>query len=651
MLALTARRGGLLATVLAMAAARVAAAAPCGYPDLVDTAPPSAADGVPTDATLSARYVETADYLGEEVVLERENGDARPLSAVFDGAQGLLSVKPPEPLDPGAKYTVRWPGLRGRNSADRGLGRNVSFTTGEGPDRADPTFEGLTGIEWDSDRSLDNCADGISERYVFDLGLGAAGDDGGTASLTLVVFQTEGPKIGAAPDPVLTVTLPATKRTVRVTRTTDKAVGHVCFAAVVRDLGGRTSGGSDRQVCVTTVAPPFFRGCSTGSGPCSGGLPVATLALALAVAVVRRRRRARGGGAVVLVALVALLLPGRLVRAEPAATAPPPAAPTADDEPTPRSAPPCTTIAWIGVLEATTAGVAPETAAAITAEVVRQAEAAGYRPIDAAAVRRATAELSALPPKASAESMAALARSLGAQRVVAAQVEATGGSGARLHVFVFGSDGGRWTMSRDTTASAAASVAADLVGAALPPPVPADCVTQGPMPAAPTRTTAAGGTDASVSKTAAPAPPARPLGTRLALRTDAAFGASRGSFTNVLGGARLDLRFSPTVAIGAYLGYANLKGKDGRAHDWLATVQIERRFTPVSGSALFLPLRFATGYLPRNGPVLRGSAGLGFPVAPGIEIAADLVAPTVWVTRRESLFSLDVALECSFALL
>ncbi len=60
----------LLATAGALFVSMAAQAAPCGKPDLLDALPPDGADGVPTDATPSAIYAHTADYLGEDVPLE-----------------------------------------------------------------------------------------------------------------------------------------------------------------------------------------------------------------------------------------------------------------------------------------------------------------------------------------------------------------------------------------------------------------------------------------------------------------------------------------------------------------------------------------------------------------------------------------------------
>jgi len=72
------------------------------------------------------------------------------------------------------------------------------------------------------------------------------------------------------------------------------------FAALVRDSLGRISAGADREVCTTTVRPPFFYGCSVvqGGTPTGSGAAASAPALALVVAawMLRspRERRPRG---------------------------------------------------------------------------------------------------------------------------------------------------------------------------------------------------------------------------------------------------------------------------------------------------------------------------------------------------------------------
>jgi hypothetical protein len=135
---------------------------------------------------------------------------------------------------------------------------------------------------------------------------------------------------------------------------------------------------------------------------------------------------------------------------------------------------------------------------------------------------------------------------------------------------------------------------------------------------------------------------------RLAIQTEAAGGVVTGRFYNQLVGLRLDAQFSPRVSLGGYLGYVNLKGKDGRAGDLLPYAQLEYR-TGAPGDAVRIPLRFASGYLPSNGPVVRLAAGLAFALTPRVDLVTEL-GPMIWVTNNQTLLSMNLALELAFRL-
>jgi hypothetical protein len=157
--------------------------------------------------------------------------------------------------------------------------------------------------------------------------------------------------------------------------------------------------------------------------------------------------------------------------------------------------------------------------------------------------------------------------------------------------------------------------------------------TPAPAPAAQAQVAAAG------------TPPAR-LPMRLALQTEAAIGVYPGDFYNHLVGGRFDLVFSPHVSFGGYLGYANLKGKDGRASNLLAYAQVE--YLAGDPHGVRVPLRFASGYLPRNGPVMRLSGGFAFPLAPTIDLVTEVLAPMIWLTGDQMVLSMDLAAELVF---
>lgn len=257
--------------------------------------PPDSALDVPPNATLSAHYATSADYLGEPVVLVLPDGEEQTLPATFDATEVRLSIAPATPLAPGGPYVVRWPALRGLNAAAPGKGGQATFSVVPTPDSASPTFDGVVAASWDLDRSSNDCTDSIEERFSFDLTLGVADDDGGRDDLTLLVFQTSGPAANDASVQVLARALPAAGESARVELPTGDAVGRICFAGLVRDTTGKVSNSADRQACVETTATPFFRGCELAPPTRSGqsGSTLGLLAGVWAIVLAARRRRDR----------------------------------------------------------------------------------------------------------------------------------------------------------------------------------------------------------------------------------------------------------------------------------------------------------------------------------------------------------------------
>ena len=90
------------------------------------------------------------------------------------------------------------------------------------------------------------------------------------------------------------------------------------------------------------------------------------------------------------------------------------------------------------------------------------------------------------------------------------------------------------------------------------------------------------------------------------------------------------------------------QGKDGRAHNGLGWAMLEYR--PMVSDTIGIPLRFAPGYLPKNGPLLRSSAGVSFQLADGVDMVLDLITPTVWVTHDQTVLSFDASAELGFDL-
>jgi hypothetical protein len=289
-------RSALAAVALAAVATApaTARAASCGKPDLVDMVPPDAATGVPLNARLGAHYAAAAEYLGEDVVLVHPDSSEEILAATWDATEQFLTVTPTAPLLANSQYEIRWPPLRGLNAAAPGLGGDAKFMTGAGDDLAPPSFVGVTGLTWDLERVTDECTDEQVERFVFDLSLGAASDDGGTTGLTLMLYQTKGPHVGDTPTPIPARAWPQdgtqAGKQAQVRLATDVAVGEICFAGIVRDTTGAVSSSGDVEACVHTTDPPFFRGCSVARGGVRGGDLLASAAL---VALLLRRRTRR----------------------------------------------------------------------------------------------------------------------------------------------------------------------------------------------------------------------------------------------------------------------------------------------------------------------------------------------------------------------
>jgi len=144
-------------------------------------------------------------------------------------------------------------------------------------------------------------------------------------------------------------------------------------------------------------------------------------------------------------------------------------------------------------------------------------------------------------------------------------------------------------------------------------------------------------------------PPADEIPLRLAIQTEGAFGVATGSFYNQLVGARLDLRFSPSTSLGGYVGYANLKGANGRAHSALTYAQLEYILGDPAATVR-CPLRFASGYLGGNGPIVRTALGLAFALGKKVDLVTELLAPTVWFTNNQTLLSLNLSLELAIKL-
>jgi len=264
-------------------------AAPCGRPDLIETIPQDGATGVPTNAQLSAHYASSAEYVQEEVPFEHVGVGPEMATVHFDSNEGILTLQSAAPLMPMESYRIKWPALRGISTAILGKSADVTFTAGPSQDTAAPSFKGVTSVDWDVERSNDDCTGSAEDRFLFDIGLSAASDDAKNDLLTLVVFQTAGSDVlSGSPQPVLVQRFPESGSTAQVRRSIDSAKGKVCFAALVRDSVGQISSSAEHEVCTKTVKPPFFYGCTIGG---QQGSPRGLLFSALFCSLFVMRRR------------------------------------------------------------------------------------------------------------------------------------------------------------------------------------------------------------------------------------------------------------------------------------------------------------------------------------------------------------------------
>jgi len=82
----------------------------------------------------------------------------------------------------------------------------------------------------------------------------------------------------------------------------------------------------------------------------------------------------------------------------------------------------------------------------------------------------------------------------------------------------------------------------------------------------------------------------------------------------------------------------------------LSYLQLEYRTRVSKTSEFRIPLRLAAGYLPKNGPFFRLSAGVEIPLGRGVHLGLDLIAPALWIIRNRTLLSIDVGAEVGFDL-
>jgi hypothetical protein len=292
-----------------------------------------------------------------------------------------------------------------------------------------------------------------------------------------------------------------------------------------------------------------------------------------------------------------------------------------------------TTGAWaqstssVAISETQANAVQPRAAAMVTRQVYATVARLGLRAVSESETARASRFS---PGGPTAADLLALAQACHAEHALGAALGSHGENYVVTLVLANADRTGPFTLQSETTADGLEGAVDAMTRALLPPRVPEP----------------GGGAPSSAERVETIETGAF----RLAVQTEGAASVTSRGFYNHLAGARLDYAFPGRFAFGAYAGYVNAKGKEGRVHDVLAYLQLEYRAPLFGSSRLQVPLRFGSGYLPKNGPVLRFAAGLTHPLGDRARITFDLIAPTVWIVRDSAVLSMDVAAEVSFNL-
>lgn len=294
------------------------------------------------------------------------------------------------------------------------------------------------------------------------------------------------------------------------------------------------------------------------------------------------------------------------------------------------------------VVDAEGLGVAPESAIAVTRQLYATVARLGY-----ATVRESAARAASAAPHAGARTAAELLAVAVATHADHAISATLGTLGDRYQVTVLLANADRTGPTSQTAVTDAGQLegAVDTMTRALLPeaPAPAPEETRESTPDEPK-------SDESGPETVH----------RLWLATEGSIGLTSGinestttdrpTFYNQFVGPRFDYGFPNDFALGAFVGYANLKGKEGRAQNVLTYLELVYR-TRVSKSSDFrIPLRLATGYLPKNGPFIRLAAGIDIPLGSSVHLALDIIAPALWVVRNRAVLSLDWGLALGYDL-
>ncbi len=274
----------------------------------------------------------------------------------------------------------------------------------------------------------------------------------------------------------------------------------------------------------------------------------------------------------------------------------------------------------IAIFDVLPLGADPRLAADLTRALRAAATRLGYAPVDEATLRvhPAVAAGQGITPALAAR----IVRDFRADRGVFASVGVEPGR-YKLRLFATTAEGDSEDRSEAALPADVFRVAERLLGELIPEAEPPEILD-------PTQ------------------PPYSGPSLRLAAGTEGAIGLSGAGFYNHMLHARFDLAFSSTTAAGFELAYTNLKGRDGRAHNVLPSVVLEHAIE--LGSGWSIPVSFAPGYLPKNGPVLQATGGVAYAFDDTTELALTLLAPTAWITKDETVYSLNLGAELRFGM-
>lgn len=294
----------------------------------------------------------------------------------------------------------------------------------------------------------------------------------------------------------------------------------------------------------------------------------------------------------------------------------------------------------VAVVDAEPIGISSEAALAVTRQMYATVAELGY-----AAVPEAQTRAAAAAPRSGPRTAADLYGIALATRADHALSATLGALGERYAVSVTLANADRTGPFVRTAVTDASSLESTV-----------DTLARGLLPPAPLEQDA-GNAKSGTPGAAEPPPKAVP---RISLNTEGAVGLTTGinestttkepTFYNQVVGPRFDYGFPNDFAVGAFVGYANLKGMNGRASNVLSYLQLEYRTRVSKKSDFRLPLRFALGYLPNDGPFLRLAGGVNFPLGNGVHLGLDLVAPAFWVIGNRTVLSLDGGAEVGFDL-